>query len=370
MKSFIKSIVVPLVKFLLIFGIFAFLFWRTSQNDTFEQLMTREKNWNDLGLTFLFFFVALLLTFIRWQWLVLALGIPFSFREMLKLGFLGQIFNYLPVGIIGGDVVKGCLLARGKPGTGAKIAASVIMDRLIGLYVMFLIGFGAVWFTGLYQSQNSQAKTFVHAVIILFIISTIGMGFLLWPESKSGLRRRLTGKIPFVGGILVRLLEAVQIYQSKWFVMIPAFLVTFGVHTFFAFGIYYIARGLFGSAPSAIDHLAIYPIGNTASMIPLSIGPLEAFLDILYPLFDIPGSETYKAGYGMIIGIGYRVISLMIASIGGIYYVFSKSELADIRKKMEIKPQKTTETALEKDLHFDSQDSSKTNPENNSEPRN
>lgn len=335
MNNFVKSLIIPFIKFVLIFGIFAFLFWRTSQSNAFEQLMSHKKNWSDLGITFLFFFIALIFTFIRWQWLVLALGIPFGFKEMLKLGFLGQIFNYLPVGIIGGDVVKGCLLARGKPGAGAKIAASVIMDRLIGLYVMFLIGFAALWFTGLYDSPSREAKTFVHVVIILFVSSTVGMGFLLWPESRSGLRRRVTQKIPFVGGLLVRLLEAVQIYRSKWLVLIPAFAITFGVHIFFAFGIYYIARGLFGIAPSAWDHLAIYPIGNTASMIPLSIGPLEAFLDILYPLFDIPGSTPYQAGYGMVIGIGYRVISLLIAGIGGIYYIFSKSELADVRREMK-----------------------------------
>lgn len=350
MNNFVKSLIIPFIKFVLIFGIFAFLFWRTSQSDAFEQLMTRSKNWGDLVLTFLFFFIALIFTFIRWQWLVLALGIPFGFSEMLKLGFLGQIFNYLPVGIIGGDVVKGCLLARGKSGAGAKIAASVIMDRLIGLYVMFLIGFAAIWFTGLYNSPSKEAKTFVNAVIILFAGSTVGMGFLLWPESRSGFRRRITRKIPFIGSLLVRLLEAVQIYRSKWLILLPAFAITFGVHFFFSLGIYYIACGLFGTAPSVWDHLAIYPIGNTASMIPLSIGPLEAFLDILYPLFDIPGADPYQAGYGMVIGIGYRIISLLIAGIGGIYYIFSKSELADVRKEMKKEPSEELPERSDNDL--------------------
>ena len=58
----------------------------------------------------------MLLTFIRWYYLVRALDLPFTLREALRLGFLGYLFNLMPMGIVGGDLLKAVMLGPAAPG--------------------------------------------------------------------------------------------------------------------------------------------------------------------------------------------------------------------------------------------------------------
>ncbi len=332
MNNAVKKYSITAIKFLLIFGIFAVLFWRASQTDSFEILLSQEKNWFFLLIGFLVSFIGTLITFIRWQWLVRALDVPIRFRETIRLCFAGYICNYLPVGIIGGDVVKAWLLARYYPQSKAKAAASVLMDRVLGLYVMFVLGFIMIFLTGFINNTNQDARIANIAVIWFFILSTLGMIFLFYPESKSGLRKKLIMAIPFVGGILGKLVDAVEIYRHRPFVIIFSLLVTFLVHGSFAISFYFIALGLFGFAPSLLEHQVLYCISNIGTLIPLSAGPLEYFLDVLYPLFEIDNHVSYQAGYGLVIGLSSRIVGLLIASVGGLYLLGQSGITASLKE--------------------------------------
>ena len=63
---------------------------------------------------------GIVLTLIRWCFLVRALGITFSIRDALRIGFLGYLFNLSPAGIAGGDLLKAVMLAREHPGNRAN----------------------------------------------------------------------------------------------------------------------------------------------------------------------------------------------------------------------------------------------------------
>ncbi|MDO5580093.1 MAG: lysylphosphatidylglycerol synthase transmembrane domain-containing protein [Planctomycetia bacterium] len=332
MNKKLKNIIIGTLKFLLIFGIFAFLFWRAAQNDTFTALLEQKKNWNFLLLGFSLNFFGILLTFIRWKWLVRGLGIPIGYPEAIRLGFLGLIFNLLPMGIVGGDLVKGYLLARNYPAKKIEAAASVIVDRIIGLYIMFLLGFIMIWICGFVNNSNREARIAVGAIIWFFILSTIGIGFLLFPESKAGLRRRIIKKIPFAGALLEKLTAAMQVYREHKILLLVSGSITFILHLCYGLSLYFLACGLFGYAPSILDHWVIYPISNTGTLIPLSAGPVEYFLDVLYPLFTIPGHEAYRPGFGMIVGVAFRFTSLLVMGIGGIYYLAGRGEIAESLK--------------------------------------
>jgi uncharacterized membrane protein YbhN (UPF0104 family) len=77
------------------------------------------------------------------HWLLLrALGISVKIREVVKLGLIGAFFNTFLLGGMGGDLVKVAYLARGTHEL-ARPAASVMMDRGLGLVALFLLGCGA-----------------------------------------------------------------------------------------------------------------------------------------------------------------------------------------------------------------------------------
>lgn len=316
-----------IIKLGLIFLIFVYLFSRSIGNDSFRQFLAVQKDWNLIFFGFLASLTAVFITFVRWKWLNGALGVKLSIRETFRLGFIGYVFNFLPMGIVGGDLVKGILLAKQNPEHKAACAVSVIMDRVIGLYVMFLIGLVAVWMTGFYRNDQKEAVFAAHAILWLTIVSTAGLAVLLAPGSSHDWRGRFFRRIPLVGKLLGRLYAATSLYQNRKGVLILSSWATLGVHFLFTASLWLIALGLWGRAPSIGDHLVIYPIANIGSMIPLSAGPMEFFLDQLYPLFPISGGEPYQVGCGMIVGIAYRLITLLIAAIGGIYYLVGRSEI-------------------------------------------
>ena len=72
----------------------------------------------------------------------------------MRIGFLGYLFNLAPMGIVGGDLLKAWMLAREKPGNRAKALASVVVDRIVGLYVLFLVAAAGVFVTGFWDHRR------------------------------------------------------------------------------------------------------------------------------------------------------------------------------------------------------------------------
>ncbi len=324
-----KSHLLTLLKWGLTLLIFTFLFYRAASNGALRGFLEAQKEWCALCLGFLALLGAVLLTFLRWRGLAAALGVRLSTSGALRLGFIGYLFNFLPMGIVGGDVVKGVLLARENPGAKTACAVSVVMDRVIGLYVMFLIGLAAAAATGLWREPQREARLACEAILWLTVLSTLFLALVLIPASGKDRRGRFFRAVPGAGNFLFSLYDAVARYRGRPAVLLRAALETFGVHFLQALAIWLFARGLWGRAPSALSHLAIYPLANLGAMIPLSAGPLEFFLDQLYPLFSCADGSFYVHGDGLMVGVAYRLATLAVAAIGGIYFLISRPQIGE-----------------------------------------
>ena len=322
-----KSILLTLLKWGATLLIFVFLFYRAASNGALRGFWEVQKEWSFLFFGFCALLGAVLLTFIRWKGLAEALGVVLSVRGALRLGFIGYLFNFLPMGIVGGDVVKGVLLARENPHSKTACAVSVVMDRVIGLYVMFLIGLTAAVATGLWREPQKEARLACQAIFWLTVLSSLFLALFLVPPSGKDRRRRLCRAVPGIGGFLFSLYDAVARYRGRSDVLLGAALETVGVHVLQSIGIWFLACGLWGRAPSPLSHLAVYPLANLGAMIPLSAGPLEFFLDQLYPLFPCTDGSFYVHGDGLMVGVTYRLAALAIAAIGGIYFLISRSQI-------------------------------------------
>jgi len=82
-----------------------------------------------------------LLCGLRWAWIAKGLGIQVSRRRKIKLYFLGMFASLFLPSTIGGDVVRGVLLAKteGRKGIGVSAGASVVLDRINGMYALLLL---------------------------------------------------------------------------------------------------------------------------------------------------------------------------------------------------------------------------------------
>ena len=286
MKKSINKTLLFLIKTSVILAIFAFLFYQAYSNDAFTRFWDRPKNWGLLALAFLANFVALSITIIRWQFLLKAVGVPLKLKEAFRIGFLSFLFNLAPVGIVTGDGIRFYMLFHQFPEDRAKSFAAIVMDRAIGLYIMFLVAVIAIYATGFYAyTSESGDVAFVTAIVrgmlLLLIISTVVALLILLPDLTRGtgarLLNRCCGRVPKLKSVIL----AVQGYRNHVCSLFTAGAMTFAVHGLFSLGIWLIALGFFGYAPTAVGHLVLHPVANVTQMLPLAAGPYEMVLDKL-----------------------------------------------------------------------------------------
>src|SRR5205823_14676338 len=83
--------------------------------------------------------IAVTITILRWNLLIGALGLSFSVRETLRAGFLGYLANLMPFGLVAGDSLKAVMLIHRNPGRKTEAVATVIVDRVLGLFALLLL---------------------------------------------------------------------------------------------------------------------------------------------------------------------------------------------------------------------------------------
>ena len=333
-----KKFLIILLKVGVSLGIIAYLVWEAAGaknpqgENVFQQLVNQSKDWGLLALAWVFCASAVFMTMVRWWYLVRGLDLPFGFTDALRIGFLGYLFNLAPMGIVGGDLLKGWLLAREhRRDQLAKAVASVIMDRTIGLYMLFVVASAAIFLTGFWWLPDLPQRILAicYATFILTAAATVGLIILLGPDLTDGKVIRAFGRIPRVGHSVESLIVAVRMYSHRWHVLVISALMSVMVHSLFATGIYLIARGLPGHVLSLKTHFVISPLSAVTGVIPLPLGPFEWVLEMFYVHVPEQGVVITK-GQGFVVALGYRLVCLLIAAVGICYYLGSRQEVAEV----------------------------------------
>jgi hypothetical protein len=331
----LKKLLIMLLKVALSVAIIGYLIYAaTQQGDVFTNLRDKPKHWGLLAAAWACCTVAVGLTFLRWWYLVRALDVPWRLRDAIRISFWGFLFNLLPLGIVGGDLVKAVMFGHEYPQHRAKGVASVLVDRVVGLYLLFIVASSAILLTGFWRIDNSQIWFVCEATFICAVVGTIGLGIVLGPDFFVSSAIDACGRIPRVGRPLQSLLNAVRMYRHKPLAFFLSSLMSIGVHCTFAVGLYLIACGLPGNHLTLADHFVVIPVSNVAGVLPLPMGPFEGVLDLLYTLVPVSGPPITR-GQGLAVALAYRIITLLIAAFGLPYYLGNRREMAEVMHEAE-----------------------------------
>ena len=331
-----KKLLITLLKVGISVAIIGYLVWNSTRGEknvnAFDALCNEPKQWDMLAAAWACCAAAVLLTFIRWWYLVIALDIPCRFRDAIRISFWGYLINLAPLGIVGGDVVKAVMLDHEHPQYRAKALASVLVDRVIGLYILFIVASAAILLTAFWDIPGMWwiCKT----TFILTIVGTVGLGVVLGPDVLVGRATRTIGRIPRVGRPVESVINAVRMYNRKPVVLMLSSLMTVGVHLSFAVGCYLIARGLPGNHLSLTNHLVVMPLGSAMGVIPLAAGPLEWTVDFFYANVPVAGPPI-APGQGLVVALVYRLITVLIAALGAFYYFRNRREMTEVMHEAE-----------------------------------
>ncbi|MFM2094780.1 MAG: hypothetical protein RIS70_1904 [Planctomycetota bacterium] len=327
-----KRALIGLIKVLISCAILGYLFRQAWRDDSFSSLYSQPKDWGLLFGALAASLLSLILCILRWRMLVVALQIPFSIRDAFRLGMLGYLFNFFTLGIVGGDVLKAIMIARDKPGRRLEAVASVLIDRAIGLYALFVLASLAIlnidWSTlgERNPEQLAAVRRICDVTTTAAIVGGIAIFVLLIPQITHSQAVHALTRLPAVGPLISKALMALQLYQRRRGLLLATLLMSLGVHLLSSLSVFLVARGLPGDDPNLATHLVIVPIAMVASAIPLpgGLGAVEYALDFLYR-----GVATMNIGerQGFIIALAYRVITMIIASIGLFYYLTGRREV-------------------------------------------
>ena len=289
-------------------------------------LWARPKHWGLLAAAFAVYLTAVSTTFVRWYFLVRALGIPFHLRDAFRLGFLGYLFGFVSVGSVGGDLLKALFIAREQPGRRAEAAATVVVDRVIGLFALLLVTTAAIWL-----SQLAEPPPVLLAIFRLTYVATalIGASLLVmcFPGFTTGSFAEFLIGLPSVGPIFARLIEAVRMYRGRPKAMLSLLLLSMGVHVLFSIAIFLCAAAMFSQPPALTEHLIIVPLCMVAGSLPFTpagLGTFDGAMDVLYTHVPAGGPGDVV---GIVVALVYRVLTIIVAGMGAAYYWSSRQEV-------------------------------------------
>lgn len=335
-KPHFKKILFNLFKFGVSLSIVAWLVVDTSRDRAFADLAHQPKHWGALALALATGLGAVLLTFVRWHALVRALGLAFMLKDALRLGFLGYLLNFVSFGAVGGDLFKAVCIARQFPGRRPEAVATVVLDRLIGLYMLFVMASVSILVTGQLNNSNESVRIICRGALVATALGAAGIVVLLIPGLTQGGFSSLLARLPKVGSIFGKLLGAIRIYRSRWGVLLASALISVGVHALSTISVYLVARGLPGECPSLADHFVMIPLAFVTGVLPLPGNGLGAFEAVVKTLYELVPLDVHVAeGHGFVVSLCYRAVTVLIALIGVCYYLASRKEVATVLAEAE-----------------------------------
>ncbi len=285
------------------------------------------------------------LQYFRWYILVRALDLPFALKNAVRLGLVGTFYNTFLPGSVGGDIVKAYFIAQGQPNRKAAAVATVIADRMVGLFGLILfaaaIG-GSYWASGDERiAANRTLQIIISVCIGLATIAALTYTSLgLLPQKRADRFGERLKSVRKIGGTLAELWYAAWQYRQRPLTVLAAIGLSAVAHTGMMFSYHFAVQvfppanpELLGTLP---EHFVIAPIGFIVQAlipVPGGLGGGELTFGGLYVLIRGPLGEPV----GLAGRLALRLIEWCVGLIGYIAYLRMKAEL----------PVEDAETSLE-----------------------
>jgi uncharacterized membrane protein YbhN (UPF0104 family) len=219
-------------------------------------------------------------------------------------------------------VFKAVFIAREQPTRRAEAVASVVVDRVIGLFALLVLTSVAILFFDL-RATSVEIQMVCRATLVCTAVGVAGLGLLMIPSfTDNPLVNKMTS-IPLAGRTLKKLMDAWVTFRSHPRMLFQIIGLSFGVQGLMTMGVIGIATSLFDRPPTPLEHLIIFPLSNVASAIPISPAGLGTFEFAMKELYDrLPQNPTDASG--AIVAFGFRIATILVAAIGVVIYWFSK----------------------------------------------
>jgi uncharacterized protein (TIRG00374 family) len=299
-------------------------------------LLAQRPDWSYLGLALLVVAASIALTFYRWYLLVWAQDFPFTLKDAVRLSFIGYACNYLGPGATGGDIIRAGLIATEQKSRKGIAMATVLLDRILGVQALFVVGAMTMFFQPPALLQQPVVQTYLIVLWAGTFGGIIGLAVLLHPAVPRSAPMRKLVALPKVGPMIGSLVNAVLLYQARGRVLVFCVAISVVGHIGMLSGFYFCALAVKAgpAAPGYWEHLLLIPGAELAAVfipVPGAIGTMEKLVASCYELANhaagMPVPAATAAGAGVATALAYRIVTLVIAPVGAVYYFSSRREI-------------------------------------------
>lgn len=273
------------------------------------------------------FLCSQVLSSVRLVFLLKMIDVSLGFVQAFKLTMIGNFFNIVVPGSVGGDIVKGYYLAKDESKGRGRSTGIVIMDRAIGLFALLLIGGTSVIYLsrggshvlGKYQDKLQIIVTLSVLVLSLFL------SLLIFGKNRLA-RQKLKALVlrVFKQGFFYNIIEAFGAVTRRRRYLIYALFVSILVQLLSLFGVIVLVN-IIGTIYEIIPLMAVSSVVMLMGVVPVTPGNI-GWTEFIATL----GWSAIGLNYGAIVFFYWRLVTLFCSIPGGIFY-FSFSSNKRVR---------------------------------------
>ena len=286
----------------LAFGLLGLAVWQNRIK--IREVLDRGLDGRLFALALLVYSIGITTSFVRWYVLVRVIEPRFKLGAAFLLGFIGNVFNLVIPGAVGGDFIKAAYLVRMEINR-TQAVASMVIDRIVGLLGLFLLASVAGAFA--WPMANPKMRALI---AMAWGASVCGLVVLMMIFNQS-----LTRAFPSLlerhnrfSGILHELKVMSTTYRRRLDVVAGCLVASMGVHTMVVLGFYIVSRAIFPTGlPGLGQHLTIVPLILFTTAVPLPFGALgltEQVSGELFTFVNHPGGALAMMGFRVLMYAG------------------------------------------------------------------
>ncbi len=297
-----RSLIVNGLLVAVAFGLLGLAVWQNKEQ--IRGVLNRPLDFRLLASAFLIYMTGISISFLRWFALVRVIEPRFKIGPAFLLGFIGNVFNLVIPGAVGGDFIKAAYLVRMDINR-TQAVASMVIDRIVGLLGLFLLAGLAGGFA--WPMANRQVR-------ILIVLSWMASGcgllvlFMIFNQSLTRVFPGLLERHNRVSGILRELKVMSSTYRRRLDVVAVCLLASVGIHTLMVLAFYTVSRAIFPvNLPNLGQHMLIVPLTLFTTAVPLPFGALGLTEQVSSQLFELvkhPGGALAMMGFRVLMYAG------------------------------------------------------------------
>jgi len=282
-------------------------------------------------------FFPYLIGVFRWQVLLKAQGLSFSFRELSLPYFCGLFLNLFFPSFVAADIFRGMTLSAQRSQR-RRIFSSVVMDRFSGLAGMSLLALGAY-----VLGSDIVSSTHIFFPLAVFLGFTVFLSLIIFSRRFFHFFMRIGPKSWSLTGKIKEMHDQMYLFKKVPRLFFKSLFYSMVIQSV-SLAYIFILFGAVGVRISFVAVVIIVPIVLAIAAIPVTVSGLGT-REAAFVYFFLKAGVAQEAS--LAVSLLVAVFAVVVALIGGVLYVGvyhrqPRSPKADNRgQKTEVRGQTT-----------------------------